>query len=83
MEQRRERVVVETSRYRITGDLTLPREGYRSRLSEYLNHGDVAFLALTDVEIAPLEGLGASAERRAFVAVAVRHIELAYPLEDD
>lgn len=79
MENRRERVVVETSRYRITGDLTLPREGYRSRLSEYLNHGDVAFLALTDVEIVPLEGLGASVERRPFVAVAVRHIEIAHP----
>ncbi|HEY8466157.1 MAG TPA: hypothetical protein VIL04_05080 [Solirubrobacterales bacterium] len=83
MELRRHRIVVETSRYRITGDLTLPREGYRSRLSEYLNHGDVAFLALTDAEIVPLEGLGAAPERRPFIAVAVRHVEVAYDAEGD
>ena len=40
MENRVERIVVETDRHRIVGDVTLPREGYRSRLSEYLNHGD-------------------------------------------
>ena len=41
METRIERVVLETDRHRIVGDLTLPKEGYRSRLSDYLNGGDV------------------------------------------
>ncbi len=37
-----ERVVLETEHHRITGDLHLPREGYRSRLSDYLNRGDIS-----------------------------------------
>ena len=54
METRTERVVVETGRHRIVGDITLPREGYRSRLSEYLNHGDVDFIPMVDAELTPL-----------------------------
>ena len=56
MDQRNERVLVETDRYRITGLLHLPREGYRSRLTDYLNSTERAFLALTDVEIARIDG---------------------------
>ena len=37
MDTRIERVVLETSRHAITGDLTMPKEGYRSRLSDFLN----------------------------------------------
>ena len=37
MEWRKEQVVVETDRYRIEAMLTLPREGYRSRVSDHLN----------------------------------------------
>lgn len=79
MEHRRERIVVLTSRHRIEGELTLPREGYRSRISDYLNHGDVAFLALADAELTELERPDAEPERREFVAVSVAHIEVAYP----
>ena len=46
MEWRQERVVVETERYRIEGMLTLPREGYRSRLSDHLNRRDQEFFTL-------------------------------------
>ena len=42
METRVERVVLETAKHRIVGDLTLPREGYRSRLSDFLNRGDLS-----------------------------------------
>ena len=85
METRTERVVLETSRQRVIGDLTLPREGYRSRLSEYLNRGDVDFIPLVNAEIEPLNGAhpvpGPGA--RSFIAVARTHVQLAYPLEDD
>lgn len=80
METRTERVVVETDRHRIVGDVTLPREGYRSRLSEYLNHGDVDFIPMVDVELTPLNG--GSPEAHSFVAVARSHVQLAFPYSD-
>jgi hypothetical protein len=42
--QRREPVFLETDHYRIEGKLTLPSEGFRSRLSDYVNQGDRDFL---------------------------------------
>lgn len=82
VEFRTERIVLETGKYRIVGDLSLPKEGYRSRLSDYLNQGDIGFIPLVDVEIAPLDGAGA-VERRPFTAVARSHIQLAYPAAND
>jgi hypothetical protein len=81
MEHRDERIVVETARHRITGLLRLPRDGYRSRLTDYLNASERDFLALTDVEIEPLEGDGAL-ERRDFVALSLSHIVLVMPVEN-
>jgi hypothetical protein len=80
MESRIERIVLETDRHRIVGDLTLPREGYRSRLSEYLNRGDVDFIPLANAEIASHDG--GDQRERGFVAVARTHIQLAYPADD-
>ncbi len=80
MEHRDRRVVLETSRYRITGLLRLPRDGYRSRLTDYLNASERSFLPLTDVEIVPLEGERVP-ERRAFVALALNQIVLAMPVD--
>ncbi len=77
MENRIERVVLETPRNRIVGDLTLPREGYRSRLTDFLNRGDVDFIPLVNVEIAPITG--GEFHRREFIAVARTHVDLAYP----
>jgi hypothetical protein len=51
MEQRQERVLLETSRHRIAGSLTLPRDGYRSRVSDLLNSSERDFISLTDVTI--------------------------------
>jgi hypothetical protein len=81
METRIERVVLETDRHRIEGDLHMPREGYRSRLSDYLNRGDDRFVPLANVEIRSLDGEERS-ERRDFIAVARGHVELAYPAGD-
>ena len=80
MEHRDERILVETDRYRITGVLRLPRDGYRSRLTDYLNSSERMFLALTEVEVAPLDG-SAAPEQRAFIALSLRHILLAVPVD--
>lgn len=80
VDQRDEKIVIETVHHRITGTLRLPRDGYRSRLTDYLNSSERAFLPLTDVEIASLGGPGAP-DQRAFVAVSVAHIVLATPLD--
>jgi hypothetical protein len=79
VEHRDERILVETDRYRITGVLRLPRDGYRSRLTDYLNSSDREFVALTDVELVPLDG-GAS-ERRPFLALSLSHVVMAMPLD--
>ena len=53
---RKIRVQIETERLRISGTLQLPTEGYRSRVTDYLNGHDTGFFALTDAEIAPIDG---------------------------
>jgi hypothetical protein len=80
MEHREERIVVETGRYRITGTLRMPRDGYRSRLTDYLNAAERTFIALTDVVVESLEG-GASPAERAFIAVSLAQIVLAMPAD--
>jgi len=81
MENRVERVVLVTDCYRIVGDLTLPKEGFRSRLSDYLNRSDLNFVPLVEVELTPLDG--GLAHGRRFIAVARDHIQLAYPAADE
>lgn len=80
MESKLERIVLETDKYRIVGDLRLPREGYRSRLSDFLNHGDVHFIPLINAELRPHNG--DPAFERSFVAVARTHVLLAHPHDD-
>ena len=77
MEERSLPVVVETATHRFSGEVSLPKEGYRSRLSDYLNQEDLAFLALTAVTISDLES--GTSEERDFVVVGTRHILLAHP----
>ncbi len=79
MDHRIERIVLETARHRISGDLTLPKEGYRSRLSDYLNRGDLAFVPLINATITPIDSSDATGEEREFIVVARRQIHLAYP----
>jgi hypothetical protein len=80
MDQREERIIVETERYRITGLLRMPRDGYRSRLTDYLNASERSFIALTAVQIEPLKGDRAP-EQREFLAVSLNHIVLAMPAD--
>jgi hypothetical protein len=80
VEQRDERIVVETNRYRIAGLLHLPKDGYRSRLTDYLNASERAFLPLTDVEISPLDG-SATPEFRPFLVISLQHVVLAMPAD--
>jgi len=79
VEHRDERILIETDRYRITGMLRLPRDGYRSRLTDYLNSSDRMFLALTDVELVPFDG--GEPQQRPFLAVSLNHVALAMPLD--
>ena len=80
MQHRSERVLVETARYRIYGVLTLPRDGYRSRMSDFLNSGEREFISLTDVVMESLED--GETTRHDYVAVARRHIVVAIPMAD-
>jgi hypothetical protein len=77
MEHRDERIVVETDRYRISGVLRLPRDGYRSRLTDYLNSSERAFVALTDVELVPFDG--GESQRQPFLVVSLSHVVVAMP----
>ncbi len=81
VETREERIIVETDRHRISGLLRLPADGYRSRLTDYLNSSERLFLALTDVEVTALDG-APRVEQRDFVALSLRHIVLAMPAAD-
>jgi hypothetical protein len=82
MQHRSERVLLETARYRITGLLTLPRDGYRSRVSDFLNSSERDFISLTDATIQALsnEGVPGDEVKRDFIAVARRHVVLATTL---
>ena len=79
MDQRHERVLIETPRHRIAGTVTLARDGYRSRISDLLNAPERDFISLTDVTIEVLgdDGVGTQHD---FMAVSRRHIVFAIPL---
>lgn len=81
MDHRRERIRVETERHRIEGDLTLARDGYRSRVSDVLNASERDFITLTDVTVAPLEG--GPVELHQYLTLARRHIVFAVAASDD
>jgi hypothetical protein len=81
VDQRQEPVVVETERYRIEGKLTLPSEGYRSRLSDFVNQRDREFFAIQDATVTPLDG-STDPNGVPFMLVARRHIRLVVPAED-
>jgi hypothetical protein len=81
MEWRQERVVVETERYRVEGKLTLPREGYRSRLSDHLNRREQEFFTVVDARLTRLDGSGQDWSAPVLM-LARRHIRLIVPVSD-
>jgi hypothetical protein len=80
VEQRRERIRIETPGHRIEGLITLARDGYRSRVSDVLNASEREFLTLTDVTLEPLGG--GTIESHEFLVVARRHIVFAVSAAD-
>ena len=80
MHFRRLRVRLETDRHVIEGTLQLPSEGYRSRMTDFLNAHDSDFLPVTDAELTWLDGRS-RAEQHEYVAVSVRHIVIGVELE--
>ena len=77
MDLRQEAVIVETERYRVEGHMTLPSEGYRSRLSDHVNRRDQQFFTIQDATLTPLDG-GESWEAPVLM-LASRHIRLIVP----
>ncbi len=53
--RKRERVLLETSRYRVKGTIMLPPEGYKSRLSDHLNEAEREFLVILDAALTPFD----------------------------
>lgn len=78
LEQRTEQIVLETDRHRVEGTVTLPREGLGSRLSDFINQRDRAFLTVSDATIRSLDS--DDARELPFVLVAGRHVRLVTPV---
>jgi hypothetical protein len=81
-EVRYERIVVETDRYRVEGDVKLPQEGYRSRISDYINRPEQEFLTLFNVELRSIDGSGRDWDTP-ILMLARRHIRLVVPTSED
>jgi hypothetical protein len=77
MDLRKEKVVVETDRYRVTGSMTLPAEGFRSRLSDHVNRDDLTFFTIEDAQLTPLDGGDARAV--SVLMLAREHVRLVIP----
>jgi hypothetical protein len=78
MDHRLEQIILETDRWRIQGNLTLPREGYRSRLSDYVNQRDREFFSIQDATMTSLDN-PSEVHEHPFVMIARRHIRLIAP----
>jgi len=81
-ELRLERVVVETDRYRVEGDVRLPQEGYRSRISDYINRPEQQFLTLINVELRSIDGSGRDWDTPVLM-LSRSHIRLIVPTSED
>ncbi len=81
MDTRVQRVVLETTRFRIVGNVTLPTEGFRTRLSDVLNRQDTGYIPLVDVELTPAGG--GEVQKLPFAAVARNRIEVGFELEGE
>lgn len=71
--------MLETTRLRVVGEVTLPVEGFRTRLSDVLNRADTNFVSLVNVELSPIEG--GETQRLPFIAVSRSQIQIAYELD--
>jgi hypothetical protein len=76
---RRERVRIETARHEIEGTLQLPYEGFRSRMTDFLNTQGDDFLPLTDAQVTYLDATR-EPENHEYLALATRHVVLVIEL---
>ena len=84
VEVNRQRVIIETDSHRIEGELSMPREGFRSRLSDYVNQRDREFFAVRDALVIPRDpGPGEERQRFDFMMVARAHVRLIAPAFKD
>ena len=75
MDLRLENIILETDRWRIEGQLTLPAEGYRSRLSDYVNQRDREFFAINDATVTALDAPEVT-RHASFLMVSRTHVRL-------
>ena len=69
---------METDRYRVEGIMTLPEEGYRSRVSDHVNRRDQEFFTVIDAELVALDGSGRD-WKAPVLMLSRRHIRLVVP----
>ena len=81
MERKRERVLLETGRYRIEGEVMLPPEGYKSRLSDHLNDPQHEFLIVLDAKLTPFDN-PEGAYRSGVVMLQRARIDVILPAEE-
>ena len=81
MPRQLERIVLETQRYRIEGEIMLPPEGYRSRLSDYLNDPDREFMIVLEARVANLDALDKPPTLIPVLMVHRARVDLVFPLE--
>ncbi|HUN54691.1 MAG TPA: hypothetical protein VMU29_05990 [Smithella sp.] len=79
---RHERVMVETANYRVEGDITLPQEGYRNELFDYLNRRNQEFLIIMNAEMTALDGSGRDWQAQS-ITLAKKHVRLIAPKGHD
>ena len=79
--RKRERVILETARYRIDGEVMLPPEGYKSRLSDHLNDPNREFLIVLDALLTPL-GDSEDAFSSAVLMIQRARIEVIFPFSE-
>lgn len=69
--------MLETDRYRVEADMTLPSSGHRSRLSDHVNRPDLEFLTLQDASLSQLDG--GEPWSTPLLLLAARHVRLIVP----
>jgi hypothetical protein len=76
---RNERIVVETDRFRVEGDITLlPHEDALDAIYKYVNRSDQEFLPLTNVEAVAIDG-SAETWNSPSLNLEIRHIRIIIP----
>jgi hypothetical protein len=81
MDRKRERVVLETGRYRVEGEVLLPPAGYKSRLSDHLNEPERDFLIVLDAVLTPFDNPD-GAYRSGVVMLQRARIDVVLPADE-